>query len=204
MDRTTQPITSSATAPPHSMDELPPIIYSMWMTGSGSDDPPALSLLRDAALYREALARYFRSRSRDPAEVEDLVQEVFMRVAARDADLSIGNLAAYLFQTAASVLADRHRRATVRQANSHVEFDADRHSDHDFDAARILEGRETLNAVVDALLTLPERTRTIFILRRLEGYAYKEIAALLGISVSAVEKHMVRAVQHLMSSPGCM
>jgi len=41
------------------------------------------------------------------------------------------------------------------------------------------------------------RTRTIFILHRLEGRRYRDVAAQLGISVSAVEKHMVRAVQHL-------
>jgi RNA polymerase sigma-70 factor (ECF subfamily) len=47
------------------------------------------------------------------------------------------------------------------------------------------------------LLRMPERTRTVFILRRLEGQRFQDIAVHLGISVSAVEKHMVRAIQQL-------
>jgi RNA polymerase sigma-70 factor (ECF subfamily) len=47
------------------------------------------------------------------------------------------------------------------------------------------------------LLSLPERTRTIFVLSRLEGCGYREIGSRLGISVSAVEKQMARATHHL-------
>ena len=85
-------------------------------------------------------------------------------------------------------------------ADAHVEFDTDRHSSTDFDAARILESRQSLQTAVAALQTLPERTRDIFVLRRLEGHAYRDIANQFGISVSAVEKRMVRAVQHLVAA----
>jgi RNA polymerase sigma-70 factor (ECF subfamily) len=57
--------------------------------------------------------------------------------------------------------------------------------------------RQELHAATLALLRLPERTRTVFILRRLEGMRFHEIASHLGISVSAVEKHMVRAIHQL-------
>ncbi len=62
---------------------------------------------------------------------------------------------------------------------------------------RIVAGREALKAALVAMDAMPERTRTIFVLRRLENMRYLEIAERLGVSVSAVEKHMVRAVQHL-------
>jgi RNA polymerase sigma factor (sigma-70 family) len=52
------------------------------------------------------------------------------------------------------------------------------------------------------LLELPERTRQIFVLRRLEGLSYFEIGRRLGVSVSAVEKHMQRAVRHLAARTG--
>jgi len=45
-----------------------------------------------------------------------------------------------------------------------------------------------------------ERSRVVFVLRRLEGLKYRDIAAQLNISVSAVEKHMERAIAHLMGS----
>jgi RNA polymerase sigma factor (sigma-70 family) len=169
----------------------------------GSLDPRGTPApLPDVAVYRPALIQYFRRKSHDLNEIEDLVQDVFLRIAARRSSEVIENFGGYVFQTAASVLADRHRRRTVRQFDMHVEFDNDRHSAADFDAARIVEGRQSLQLAVAALETLPERTRTIFILRRLEGHAYRDIAERIGISVSAVEKHMVRAVCALAPAAG--
>jgi len=52
------------------------------------------------------------------------------------------------------------------------------------------------------LLELPERTRVVFVLRRLENLSYSEIGLRLGLSVSAVEKHMLRAVRHLATRMG--
>jgi RNA polymerase sigma-70 factor (ECF subfamily) len=158
------------------------------------------ALLTEATAFRPALAHYFRRRVADANEVEDLVQEVFLRVAVRQGAADVGNLGAYLFQAASSVLADRHRRRAVRHAQDHVPFDSETHADADFDAARILESRQSLDAALAALRVLPDRTRTVFVLRRLDGQPYRDIAAQLGISVSAVEKHMVRATQHLLSA----
>jgi RNA polymerase sigma factor (sigma-70 family) len=73
------------------------------------------------------------------------------------------------------------------------------HGEEHLDPERLLRGREDLQAATASLLCLPERTRTVFILRRLEGQKYRDIAQHLGISVSAVEKHMIRAIEHLSS-----
>ncbi len=158
---------------------------------------------QDVVAFRPALVRFFRRKLRDVNDVEDLVQEVFVRVAARQGG-EVENLGGYVFQTAASVLADRHRRRTVRHADDQVPFDTERHSGTDFDAGRVAENRQALRAVAAALMNLPERTRTIFVLRRLEGQNYKDIAVHFEISVSAVEKQMARAAQHLLTSPGCV
>jgi RNA polymerase sigma-70 factor (ECF subfamily) len=165
----------------------------------GRDDPSESSnaIAREAEPMRQALAGYFRRRIANPSEAEDLVQEVFSRIVARDSQQPIEHLAGYVFQVAASVLADRGRRRGVRHADAHVPFDPDRHGEQDFDPERVLSGKQRLRAATAALLSLPERTRTIFLLHRLEGRRYREIAEQIGISVSAVEKHMVRAVQHL-------
>jgi len=166
------------------------------------------SLRQDGALAREAeplrrsLTRFFRRRVRETADIEDLVQDVFTRIAGRDSTRPVENLGGYVYQTAASVLADRGRRRWARRADEHVEFDSDIHGEHDLDPERVLTGKDDLRAATAALLSLPERTRTIFILHRLEGYKHREIAAQLGISVSAVEKQIVRAVQHLSKAVG--
>lgn len=153
-----------------------------------------------AGPLRQGLARYFRARVPDASEVDDLVQEVFARIAARDSAKPIEHLGGFVFQVAANVLADRGRRRFARQADRHVEFDPERHAEQDFDPHRILAGKEDLRAATQALLALPPRTRAVFVLQRLEGRKAKEVAAQLGISVSAVEKHMVRAMQHLIAA----
>jgi RNA polymerase sigma-70 factor (ECF subfamily) len=164
------------------------------------DDGHALA--QNAEPLRNALGRYFRTRIGDTAEVDDLVQEVFTRIVARQSQEPVEHLTGYVFQIAASVFADRGRRRVARRTSAHVVFDLERHAGEDFDPHRILSGKEDLEVVTAALLSLPERTRRIFVLLRLEKRRYREVAVHLGISVSAVEKHMVRALAHLSAALG--
>lgn len=154
-------------------------------------------LAREAGPVRRWLIGYFRRRVRNDADIEDMVQDVFVRIAGRDSHGPVEHLGGYVMKTAWSVLADRGRRRATHMAAFHVPFDSDQHADEDLDPERVLSGREELNAATAALLSLPERTRTAFVLRRLEGQSYRDIAAHLGISVSAVEKHVLRAIAHV-------
>jgi RNA polymerase sigma-70 factor (ECF subfamily) len=155
------------------------------------------TLAEEAEPVRLWLMRFFRRRIRDQAEVEDMVQDVFTRIVAREGPETVEHLHGYVLKTASSVLADRARRRASSRAELHVAFDSEIHADAAFDPERVLSAKEELDAATAALLSLPERTRTVFVLRRLEGLKHGEIAKRLGISVSAVEKHMVRAVHHL-------
>jgi RNA polymerase sigma-70 factor (ECF subfamily) len=149
--------------------------------------------------FRRSLLRYFGRRTRVDADREDMVQEVFLRLIRRGetSRLQHENLSAYVFETASSVLKDRVRKEITHRADAHVAFDSNKHSDVDFSPEHVLLGRERLARATAVLLELPERTRNIFVLRRLEGMRFNDIAVRLGISVSAVEKHMHRAVTHL-------
>ena len=167
------------------------------MGTNGRDRPANEQLAERARPIGGWLRNFFRRRVRDDDETEDLVQDVFARIAARDSSEPIGQLSGYVMKTANSVLADRARRRSARHADLHVVLDDDWHGEDELDPERIASGKQELDVAIAALLTLPERTRTIFILRRLEGFKNGEIAAQLGISVSAVEKHVVKAVQHL-------
>jgi RNA polymerase sigma factor (sigma-70 family) len=155
------------------------------------------TLAAEAGPVRSWLTRYFSRRVRNYADIEDLVQDVFARMVIRDSPEPIEHLGGYILKTASSVLADRARLWSSHGAGFHVAFDAEVHGEEELDPQRVLVGKEDLHAATAALLSLPERTRTVFILRRLEGQRFRDIAAHLGISVSAVEKHMVRAINHL-------
>lgn len=150
---------------------------------------------RDA---RGKLLGWIRRRVPDPAEAEDLLQDTFLRVTQREAPEGVAHFEGYLYRTAESVLADRYRRRSVRRADAHIALEPEDHKAEDADALRALLARERLRAVSASLMALPERTRAVFVLRRLEGLRYGEIAARLKVSLSTVEKEMARAVDHLM------
>jgi RNA polymerase sigma-70 factor (ECF subfamily) len=168
------------------------------MDGRDATEGARKALADGAEPLRQSLAGYFRRRVQDASEVDDLVQEVFTRLLTRESTAPVEHLEAYVFQTAGTVLADRRRRRQVRRSEAHVSFDVDRHGEHEIGPERVVAARQRLRAARDALMMLPERTRAVFVLHRLEGRRYREIASQLGISVSSVEKHMARAVRHLM------
>lgn len=150
--------------------------------------------------FRPALLRYFSRRVRAQHEVEDLVHDVLVRLVRNQGFADTESVRGYLFQTANSVLVDAVRRRASLRADHHVEFDADMHADEVFGPDHVLQARQELTRATTVVMELPELTRTIFVLRRLEGMKYKDIAARLGMSLSTVEKHMQRAVMHVVES----
>lgn len=161
------------------------------------DTGSRFELADGAGPVRGWLTRYFRRRVQNIAEIEDMVQDVFTRLVARDSTEPVEHLGGYVSKTAASVFADWLRRRSSHAASRHVTFEPELHGEEEADPLRILGGQEELQAATMVLLQLPERTRTVFVLRRLEGQRFQDIAEHLGISVSAVEKHMVRAIHQL-------
>ena len=146
--------------------------------------------------YRPALMAFFVRRIRNPSEAEDLTQEVLMRLIEL-ADDQISQPDAYIFRIASNLVRDRHRRLTVREA-WRADYTYRECSTADYvDPLRLLEGREAVGRVSDALAELPQRTREIFMLFRLERMRKREIADGFGISVSAVDKHIIKATAFL-------
>lgn len=147
--------------------------------------------------YSGPLERFFRRRVDGRSEVDDLVQEVFYHLARRRGSPAIDESQAYLFQIATNVLRDRHRRARTRRKADHLSFDEHLHGYEHISTERVVAGRQQLEALKAGLFELPERTRTVFVLQRLEGLRYHEVAEHLGLSISTIEKHMMHAIRHL-------
>src|SRR5262245_18462748 len=103
------------------------------------------ALADDTVSVRGWLTRYFRRRVRNSTQVEDMVQDVFARMAARDSSEPIEHLGGYVLKTASSVLADWARRQSSHAAGLHVAFDSDLHGNQDLDPERILAGKEDLS-----------------------------------------------------------
>lgn len=149
-----------------------------------------------ATRYREPLIRWFSRRGVPADSVEDMAHEVFARLANGRLQ-GVDTPEAYLFTTASSVMIDRSRRDRVRCRDQHDSIEGiDIRSDAP-SAARIFEGKEALTRLAAVLDELPERTREIFLLSRLDRLTNTQLAARYGITVSSIEKHMTKALAHL-------
>ncbi len=148
--------------------------------------------------YRPGLMAFFLRRVRNPADAEDLTQEVFIRIAAQS-DGSMRSADAYIFQTAANLLRDRSRAQKVREDYLAGMSVVEGTGVETLDPYRVAAGREALARITAGISELPQRTRQIFLLFRYENLNQRTIAESFGISVSAVEKHIYRAMAHLMN-----
>lgn len=150
-----------------------------------------------AVRYRPAISAYFSRRVADPAEVEDLTQEV-MASLVRRADLhAIDNIEGYIFRIAANLIRYRGRLAGRRPD---IRADGSATTDRlveEISPERVMLGAEAWKIFEQALHELPKRARTIFILNRFEELSGREIAIRLGISVSLVEKEMIKSIVYL-------
>ncbi|WP_374453837.1 RNA polymerase sigma factor [Phenylobacterium sp.] len=177
---------------------------------SSSEPFPPDGTLRSGELssaYRRPLMAFFLRHTDDRAEAEDLTQEVFVRILKGAPETSVQAPDAFVFTIAANLLRDRLRLRIAKRADRHVSLDVDPTQDgpseplniaaETVSAERVLMDRQRLKAVLKALEELPPRTRDIFVLARLEKLKHAEIASRMGVSVSAVEKNLVRAVAHL-------
>lgn len=157
-------------------------------------DSPGRSL---AVALRPALLKYFLRKCRNPAEAEDLAQDVLERALAHTLWESAEQAKGYIFRIAVNRWHDRNRRCLTR--GSVVEWDdaATYAQAEEISLERVLNSKQELHVVFAALQELSERTRDVFMLDRLEHLKHGEIAQIFGISVSAVEKHVSKAVAHL-------
>lgn len=161
----------------------------------GDDD---LTQWENIALrYKAPLTGFFAKRVSPRDDVDDLVQEVFLRLIQRGNGQPIESMEKYLFQSAANVLRDRYRRQQTRDHDMHESYEDFKYSGSEITPERVLIGKETVSQVVAALDDLPMRTRDVFVLRGFEKYKYTEIARMMNISTRTVEKHMAKALAYL-------
>jgi RNA polymerase sigma-70 factor (ECF subfamily) len=154
--------------------------------------------------FRLALIAYFRRRVRNPAEAEDLTQDVFERLARSLRSLDtrpIENAEALVFRIAINLLRDRARKAHSHGIEEPIPADAvGEFADAlavDLSPERVVLGERTLEEALSTLNELGERTRVMFYLYRFEHLKIREIADMYGISPSGVEKQVSRALLHL-------
>lgn len=150
-----------------------------------------------AASLRPAIVKYFLRKCGNGAEAEDLAHDVLVRVLGNAQLESTAHASGYIFRTAVNRWHDRNRRRVTH--GPVVEWDeiATFAMAEESSPEREVSNKQELHAVVAALRDLGERTRDVFMLFRIDQMKHGEIAKLYGISISAVEKHVAKAVAYL-------
>lgn len=139
----------------------------------------------------------FLSRRVDADEAQDLVQETQVRLM-RYRDLPEEQLKLLMYRIALNALHDRGRGSAMRQG-PHLSLEEAFESlpAQEPGHEQRIDDQRALARVREAILRLPPRCREIYLLNRIEGMSYSEIATHCGISVKAVEKQIGKALQQL-------
>jgi RNA polymerase sigma factor (sigma-70 family) len=156
-------------------------------------------LLRAALVeHRAALLRYFLARRVPPEDAEDVMQDLVVKLESH-ASGPVAEPRAYLYRMAENLLLDRIRSEGRRRGREQAwvasQAGATLETDDRPSPEQALIARERLAVVTAALSALPERTVQVFRRYRIEGAPQRQIAGELGISLSAVEKHLQKAYQ---------
>ena len=143
----------------------------------------------------EELVEGLRNRFGDgPPEPEDLAQEAFRRAIDHPEWSRISNKRAFIWRTAINLAVTNMRTTTARTKyepdirNIYFAEEGDNSTPE-----TVLLVKEQLDAIRAALEAMPERRRWALLLRRVQGLTQREVAIRLGISRSAVAKHLARA-----------
>jgi RNA polymerase sigma factor (sigma-70 family) len=139
------------------------------------------------------LRRLLRSRGRSIDDTEDLIQEAFLRLQVYCRDKDVVQTEAFLVRTALNLSIDQHRRETVASVVPGA-LDAMQLIDPNPLPDVVCAAQERLKHMRQGLANLSPRQREVFLLNRVEGYSFAQIAQQLHLSMSMVEKHAAKAV----------
>jgi RNA polymerase sigma-70 factor (ECF subfamily) len=164
----------------------------MTMPAEALPDNPTL-----AAEMRPALVKFFKRKTGDVAEAEDLAQDVLVKALSHAVWKSPEEAKGYIFRTAVNRWYDRLRRKRTRGVNVVWDEGIENEIEAEIAPERVLIAREELHLIAQAIELLSERTRTVLMLTKFEHMKAANIGQALGISESTVNKHLASALAQL-------
>lgn len=150
----------------------------------------------DRGWWRGVLAKVARA-TRNSPQAEDYLHTAFLRLEEYRRANAVENPAGFLVRAAVNIAADEARRPAARTLEPRPVDEMLDIADAQPLADEVFAARIRLERVTEGLAQLSPRTREIFLMHRVEGLKYRQIAAELGVTVSAVEKHVAKAALFL-------
>lgn len=152
--------------------------------------------------HAEALRNFLLGRMNRQEDPDDVIQEIFSRLAGRD-DLKqrvtgdSRNIRAFLFTCANNYVVDLERRNILFRRYKQVSMLRDQEMVVTASPESIASSREVLESIKQSISSLPAPWRRAFILSRFEYLTYEQIAQRMQISKKTVEKYITRALVQL-------
>lgn len=149
--------------------------------------------------HRHELQVYLTKKLQDADVAADLTQETFLRYAelGKSASATIANERSYLYRMAHNLAVDYMRQRLRRKTDVTSEEDLSHIADDRPTIEDEADARQRLGHLWLLIDELPQLTRSIFILNRIEGLTYSQVAGRLSISDSSVQKHLAKALLHI-------
>lgn len=143
--------------------------------------------------YFDSVRSYLFYRGAEKEQASDLAQDVFLRVWEKQMDIDMKRALGLLYKIAGDMFISQYRREKLE-----INYKAALENDSvDFSPEDQLRYKELFSRYTKALADLGERHRTVFMMSRMDGLKYQEIADRLHLGVKAVEKRMSIALAFL-------
>lgn len=147
-----------------------------------------------------SLKSYLRSTYPAVRDVDDLVQECYLRLWRAHLLAPVRSAKSFLFQVARNLAVDLARRKQRSPVIPCPDLDAWDVMEDRPGTAEIACTLEELDLLAQAIEALPSRYREVMILRQIKGVSQKEIALRLGLSELSVQTYVVRGLRRLEAS----
>ena len=150
--------------------------------------------VREVLPLEAILMQFLRQNWRNQAEVEDLCQDVYLRLYEAAQARLPDHTKPFVFATARNLLIDRVRREQVVPIEAMADLDLLGMAADAPGPDRNAMARDELRKLHSALDKLPPRCREVVVLKRIEGLTRREISARMGITQDTVSEHLAHGM----------
>lgn len=156
-------------------------------------------VVREVLVHEHALRAWLK-KAVGPNDVEDVIQESYCRISNLEDISHIRNGRAYLFTTARMIIIERVRRSTIVRIETVAELDRLQISCEVPSPEDEVIAQDNLDRVRKLIDDLPDRCRSIFRMRKVEGLSQREVSMKLGIAEHTVENDVAKGLRLILKA----
>ena len=153
--------------------------------------------LREVLPLEAALMQFLRRSGRSKSEIDDLCQDVYVRIFEAAQKQLPQPVRPFVFTVARNLLIDRIRKDQIVPIETVADLESLAVGADQPGPDRTVMAREELRRLQAALDRMPQRCREAVVMKKIEGLSMREIAARMGISFKTVDRHLADGAQYL-------